>query len=504
MSITQAQLPEPGTTLGEYELLERLGKGGFSVVYRARHIKMRRDVALKALAPVQALEDKTIAQRFLREIDLIQQLEHPNIVRLYDFGESDGLLWMAMELVRGTELARLLAKERSLEPRRVYDLSLQILAGLAEAHARQIVHRDLKPGNIMVGETVTGAELVKLLDFGIGKALGEVDEAVKQNLTQESTGSVGTPRYMAPELLKNDDSVGPHSDVYAFGLILYEMLTGKPAVQGKNTYEVLTRQIAMGLELPEWLEGTPFGAIIHTATQKSYNQRFPDALAMLEAFKSIPKDDLLTKVNSEKAATFSQTMKKLELGLQPELEDAFRDALSDALSFDTPLPSTGPETASNAKIDLLASPETQEGVVEPPPEEDTEEASVSLPEPVLPASERPAWLIPAAVGGGVLLLVILLVVVFSGGDADDNPTSAKTTEETTASETPSPPTTPSEQTDVVPTPPPVVRAEAPTLAGRRDQRLKDNLQRYEAQKLLNAEAAKSSPKNNDPFSVKTD
>jgi len=162
-------LPTCGTFLGDFELIEELGVGGFAVVYKARQQRLEREVAVKVLLPSSADKVSNLPQRFTREIDLVKRLEHPNIVRLYDFGQTEtGLLWMAMELVRGPELHDELRRCGRLSVKRTRNLGLQILSGLAEAHEMRIVHRDLKPGNIMLTRKGAQRDFVKILDFGVG------------------------------------------------------------------------------------------------------------------------------------------------------------------------------------------------------------------------------------------------------------------------------------------------------------------------------------------------
>jgi len=276
-----------GTFLGDFELIEELGVGGFAVVYKARQQRLEREVAVKVLLPSSADKVSNLPQRFTREIDLVKRLEHPNIVRLYDFGQTEtGLLWMAMELVRGPELHDELRRCGRLSVKRTRNLGLQILSGLAEAHEMRIVHRDLKPGNIMLTRKGAQRDFVKILDFGVGKALGEDENSLIQNLTTTQGGTYGTPRYMAPEQLKNTE-MGPHTDVYAVGLILYEMLIGEPAMTGTTTYEVLVKQISQPLSFPPWLDKTPFAHILRRATEKNGADRYPTALEFYDALHEI-------------------------------------------------------------------------------------------------------------------------------------------------------------------------------------------------------------------------
>lgn len=288
----EAGLPTTGTMLGDFRVIQLLGQGGCGAVFEALQERLEREVALKVVLPSIAERVPGVAKRFLREIDLAKRLEHPNIVRLYDFGQSaEGLLWMAMELVRGPELKDVLSEEGPLAPKRAHKIALQALSGLAEAHAHKIVHRDLKPSNIMLTTKGADRDVVKLLDFGIGKALGELENKDLHDLTGSFGDAFGTPRYTAPELLKNE-GVGPHSDIYTFGLILFEMLTGKPAVDADTVYGCLSRQISEELVLPDWLAASPFGPIIKKAVEKDWNKRHTSALEFHEVLSAIDPNDI--------------------------------------------------------------------------------------------------------------------------------------------------------------------------------------------------------------------
>jgi len=263
-----------------------------------------------------------VAMRFSREIVLVKRLEHPHIVRLYDFGQTEaGLLWMALELVNGKELAAVLEQESRLSPVRAQGIMLQVLAGLSEAHRQNIIHRDLKPSNIMLAKEADGSERVKLLDFGVGKALGEQENSAIQDLTGAQGDAFGTPRYMGPELLLKGE-IGPHSDVYAVGLILFETVTGFPAVPGDTVFEILARQLSTPLVMPPWLAESPLGPVIQKATSKDWRQRYPTALAFSEALAALdlsqmqvgPHCDPQVLLAAEGALSYEETLARLMSG----------------------------------------------------------------------------------------------------------------------------------------------------------------------------------------------
>ena len=203
-----------GDEVAGYRLEELIARGGMGVVYRATHLGLERPVALKVIA--RELADRPgFRERFLRESRLAARLEHPSVVPIYDSREVDGELIVAMRLVEGGDLRRLIDREGPLPPQRAINLLAQVADALDAAHAAGIVHRDVKPHNILVE-----GDRAYLSDFGLAKAIDESGAA--------STASVvGTAQYMSPEQWRGD-SIGPAADVYSLGCVLYEAITGIP------------------------------------------------------------------------------------------------------------------------------------------------------------------------------------------------------------------------------------------------------------------------------------
>ncbi|MDX9720657.1 MAG: serine/threonine-protein kinase [Myxococcota bacterium] len=283
---------QPGTELGEFRLIELIGRGSFGEVYRAHQERWRRDVAVKVMLAGANKHVHDLSQRFVREIDVIRRLQHPNVVQLYDFGQSEeGHLWMAMELVQGPTLAGVLNIEAKLSASRARHICLQLLSGLIDAHRASIVHRDIKPANIMLTRMGAEREWVKILDFGVGKVINEKGSRV-QDLTQEGYGGFGTPRYMAPEQIQLEE-VGAHTDVYAAGLILYEMLVGQPAIKGNNSYDMLVQHLNDGIQQPSWLAHTTLGQVLAKATTRHWEERYPSALEFYEALDALSENELM-------------------------------------------------------------------------------------------------------------------------------------------------------------------------------------------------------------------
>jgi eukaryotic-like serine/threonine-protein kinase len=226
-----------GTRLGPYEIVSPIGAGGMGEVFRARDTRLERTVAIKIL-PAQFSADPVRKQRFEREAKTISSLNHPNICTLHDIGSQDGVDYLVMECVEGETLAKRLEKG-PLPLDQVLKFGAQIAEALDKAHRSGIVHRDLKPGNIML--TLTGA---KLLDFGLAKPAVPLASlatltgtAAKQSpATQEGT-IVGTFQYMSPEQVEGKELDG-RSDIFSLGAVLYEMLTGQRAFDGKSQLSV--------------------------------------------------------------------------------------------------------------------------------------------------------------------------------------------------------------------------------------------------------------------------
>jgi serine/threonine protein kinase len=227
----------PGTRLGPYEIIARIGAGGMGEVFRARDTRLGRAVAIKVL-PAALASDAERLQRFEQEARAASALNHPNIVTVYDVGSVDSISFLAMELVEGKSL-RNLVEHGALPVRRTLDLGVQIAEGLAKAHDAGIIHRDLKPENIMV----SGDGFAKILDFGLAKLVpnAALRDDSKTAVKRESTAGMllGTVGYMSPEQAAGE-KVDFRSDQFSLGTILYEMVTGVRPFRRETTAETLT------------------------------------------------------------------------------------------------------------------------------------------------------------------------------------------------------------------------------------------------------------------------
>jgi DNA-binding beta-propeller fold protein YncE/predicted Ser/Thr protein kinase len=248
--------PSIGSTLGGYRIESLIARGGMGVVYRATQLALERPVALKVIAR-QLADDEKFRRRFLSESRLAARLEHPAVVPVYDAREDDGELIVAMRLIEGGDLRKLIDREGPLEPERAVHLLGQVAEALDAAHAAGIVHRDVKPHNVLIE-----GERAYLSDFGLAKAYAETGPGSGASI-------VGTVEYMAPEQWRGE-RVGPAADVYALGCVLYEALTGIVPYARKET--------DMEPELPRGIE-----AVIEKAVSKDPAERYASAAELIAA-----------------------------------------------------------------------------------------------------------------------------------------------------------------------------------------------------------------------------
>ncbi len=265
-----------GTLLSDrYRVEERLAGGGMGSVYSAIDERLARRVAVKVLKEGLA-DDPRFVERFRREARAAGALSHPNVAGVYDFAEDVGRHYMVMELAQGRDLSWVLREEGPLSPERSARIGAQIARALAHAHAAGVVHRDIKPANVIVGES----DRVKVTDFGIARAVGD------SSLT--ATGSMlGTAHYISPEQASGSE-VGPRSDIYSLGIVVYEMLTGTLPYTGDSAIAVAMRHVAEEVPAPSALNPkvpSSLDAFVARATAKNPQDRFPDADVMATALE---------------------------------------------------------------------------------------------------------------------------------------------------------------------------------------------------------------------------
>ncbi len=281
-SVADAPLRPGVEVAGRYRMLRPIGAGGMGEVWEALHIDIGKPVALKLLS---ARTDGHAAERFFREARVLAEIEHPNIVRITDYGETDeGVPFMAMQLVRGRPLSAILRAEAPLPWPRARSLLLQIVDALEVAHEHGIVHRDVKPANVLVVDEPVGGEKVKLIDFGIAKSF-ELDARMRK-LTR--TGVVfGSPAYMSPEQARAE-AVDARSDIYSLGCVAYEMLCGRLPFPVESPYEQLYRRLYEEVgELPPGPWPPAFAAGVVGCLRRDPSRRLQTMADVRRAFEGV-------------------------------------------------------------------------------------------------------------------------------------------------------------------------------------------------------------------------
>jgi eukaryotic-like serine/threonine-protein kinase len=271
---------KPGDKVGNFEIVALIGRGGMGEVYRARDLRLKRGVALKTLPPDFAA-DRDRTARFEREARAASALNHPNIVSVFDVGYEGGVSFIISELVEGETLARVIQRG-SLPLRKLVEVSTQICDGLAAAHAAGVIHRDLKPGNIML----TRDGRVKLLDFGLARQ-NNPPGTESATIDASHPGMImGTPGYMSPEQVRGEPT-DARSDLFSFGVVLYEMASGKPAFRGASSVEVMNSVLKD--DPPELTPASPpaLDRIVRRCIEKRPARRFQSAADLGFALQSL-------------------------------------------------------------------------------------------------------------------------------------------------------------------------------------------------------------------------
>jgi eukaryotic-like serine/threonine-protein kinase len=376
---------QPGQPFdGRYRVLGRLGVGGMATVYLAEDSSLGRKVALKVMAERYA-EDGEFVERFRREAQAAARLNHPNIIAVYDRGEADGRPYIAMEYLQGRTLKQVIQKEGPLPPERAIAVAMQVLAGLRYAHEHGVVHRDVKPHNVLVGDDGR----IKVTDFGIAHA-GDPQMT-------EVGSIVGTAQYLSPEQARGR-SVGPQTDVYSLGVVLYEMLAGRVPFEGDSSVAIAMQHVSD--------EAPPLRSLV---------PQVPESLAMVVAHSMLKQPE--QRYGS--ADEFSADLDRVRRGLVPAAATALiempprepteRVPAVEATRIAPPSPAPPPSLLSGEKLP---------------------------PRPVPRKRSRWPWLL-------VLLLVLavgaLAAFALGVGSGDDTPTTSgstpTTTQETTVAQT---------------------------------------------------------------------
>ncbi len=283
---------EPGKIIGDYTIESTLGQGGLGTVYRVKHNISHRLEAMKVLHP-ERTGTPELAERFRREIQMLASLNHPNIARLHTAFYFEDQLVMMMELVEGEDL-RALSRRTSIGIPQLLDYFSQALRALEYAHARGVVHRDIKPANTMVSP----GGLMKLLDFGLAYQESSTELTIAGSV-------VGSPIYMSPEQVRGEKAT-TQSDIYSFGVTVYELIAGEPPIQGKNAYELMMGHLnqqprplhELRPDIPRYISDA-----LARAMEKDPARRFATATDLLNALT--PGDQSSSEINNELTATMA-------------------------------------------------------------------------------------------------------------------------------------------------------------------------------------------------------
>ncbi len=281
--------PDPliGLTIGNYRVSQKLGEGGMGAVYLAEHPHIGKKVALKILH-AEFASNNDVVSRFFNEAKAVNDIGHPNIVDIVDYGvlttgpSGEGLVYFIMEFLPGITLTELIRRESPLPPERALSICLQVADALSASHKSNIVHRDLKPDNIILIQRGREKDFVKLLDFGIAKLTGD-----QPGSRRTRTGLVmGTPAYMSPEQCEGRGNVDHRADIYALGIVLYEMITGRVPFYGEGYGEVLVQHLTQAPPPPSTIRGLippHVEQVILKALEKRPEMRFPTMDEMSKA-----------------------------------------------------------------------------------------------------------------------------------------------------------------------------------------------------------------------------
>jgi eukaryotic-like serine/threonine-protein kinase len=308
-----------GTRLGRYVIESPVGSGAMGDVYRARDTRLGRDVAVKVLQPAFAADPRRVL-RFEREVKAVSAVSDPHVVGILDAGREDGVTYFVSELVDGKTLRDALSARR-LPLRKALDVGIQVASGLAAAHARGIVHRDIKPSNILISRS----GVARIADFGLAKLRGPV--VPDSNLGSTASGGrtlstgegafLGTVGYMAPEQVRGEDA-DARSDIFAFGCVLYEMVTGHRAFDGNCPVEKLAAILyedPTGIRLRDPGLPAELDRIVEHCLEKDPDRRFQSALDLVFALESVLHGGPTLTVSTSREASFLPPRLANALGL---------------------------------------------------------------------------------------------------------------------------------------------------------------------------------------------
>ncbi|MEW6736780.1 MAG: protein kinase [Acidobacteriota bacterium] len=343
-----------GTLIGKvlnrtYKIEAKLGQGGVGAVFRAKHLGIGDTVALKVISPEHTQNSDTL-KRFRREAQAARRLAHPNAVAVHDFNMTeDGLLFMVMEYVDGITLEQYLKEHAPLTPKRALEILRPVAAALDVAHSLGIVHRDLKPANLMLSKDTAGKELIKVLDFGTARlTVQDDDPKISGGVSITHHGQLfGTPVYMSPEQA-SDGPITATTDIYALGVILYQMLTGSVPFFGKQTFHIIMDHINTAPELPSTRHSelsSEFDPVVMKALEKLPENRFQTANALV--------DELALTIATQESRLYVSTTFSTNVA-STELYTAATEPIS---SKDLRLRNTHGSRGSRLQVNALRAPD---------------------------------------------------------------------------------------------------------------------------------------------------
>ncbi|MBZ0307219.1 MAG: protein kinase [Anaerolineae bacterium] len=329
-----------GETVGPYRIVSQLGQGGMATVYKAFHAALNRYVAMKVLHP-SFQEDETFYSRFKREAQIVAQLEHPNIVPVYDFSEHNSNPYLVMKFIEGDTL-----KHRIRRQKLTLEETLKYMTAVAEAltyaHERDILHRDVKPSNVMIDNT----NFPYLADFGLARIASTGESTMSQDVL------IGTPHYISPEQAKGVKSLGPATDIYSMGIMLYEIVVGRVPFSADTPYAIVHDHIYKPLPMPRLVNPTvppAVEAVLLKSLSKQPEDRYPTAVALMDAFKQAVADSQLGELSAasvqmdkfEEASLAAAALESQKTptppptGIDDQLMAHVRAAITEALATET-------------------------------------------------------------------------------------------------------------------------------------------------------------------------
>lgn len=417
----------PGTILGNYVIIRKLGEGGMGTVYLAEHSRMQRFVALKVLSS-RVIQRPDAIRRFRREVQVVSKLSHENIVTAHDADEINGLHILVMEYVEGTTLSSLVRNDGPLPLRKAVDCIVQTARGLQYAHAKGIVHRDIKPGNLMI----SGMGVVKILDLGLARFDETIVDSPEVTDITDTGSLMGTIDYLAPEQARDSSKADQRSDIYSLGCTLFHLLTGKPVFAGRTLME---RLMAHSERAPPSLRderndvSMELDAVFRTMVAKEPADRYPSMAAVLH---SLSQCEIERQMSSGVHGIVAPKTDGYRIAGQPELSEP---------SVIEPVRLPGPQPAAAPRAMAAGAPGPAPSQSAPKVRQPAKAGAGRRPGSAKSASPSPqsdppvasgARRLSAIVGGLVVLLVVAVAVGWwnlRSPDDVSNSSSAKATVE---------------------------------------------------------------------------